>query len=204
MELAKWRHKRWGTLGDSITAANGYQPIVAAALQFAEVLNYGKSGCPMTAGGPTDEGSTWRMAQRLAPGLDCVTIFAGTNDYRLDKPLGGPDSRDPHTFAGAYRTAVETVLTAVPGCRLSLWTPLQRDKDGYDIVRPNAQGHRLSDYADAVRALGREYALPVLDLYGESGLNKLTLPWFTDDGLHPNARGHARIAEMAIPFLMRI
>lgn len=204
METMKWRNKRWGTLGDSITAANGYQPIVAAALEWAEVLNYGRSGCPMTAGGPTDEGATYRMALDIDPGLDCVTIFAGTNDYRLDKPLGGPDSRDPLTFVGAYRSAIEAVLTANPGCRLGLWTPLQRDKDGYDVVRPNAQGHRLGDYAEAVRALAREYALPLLDLYAESGLNRLTLSHFTDDGLHPNVRGHERIAAMAIPYLGRI
>lgn len=200
----KWQGKRWGTLGDSITAANGYQPIVQAALGFSEVLNYGRSGCPMTAGGATDEGATVNMAAAVDAGLDCVTVFAGTNDYRLDKPLGSRDGHDPSTFVGAYRTLIESVLTANPGCRLSLWTPLQRDKDGYDIVRPNAQGHRLGDYAQAVSALGREYALPVLDLYAESGLNRLTLPLFTDDGLHPNARGHARIAAMAIPFLERI
>lgn len=200
----KWEGKRWGTLGDSITAANGYQPIVRDALGFAEVLNYGRSGCPMTAGGATDEGATVNMAGGIDAGLDCVTVFAGTNDYRLDKPLGSRDSYDPLTFVGAYRTTIESVLTANPGCRLSLWTPLQRDKDGYDVVRPNAQGHRLRDYAEVVSSLGREYALPVLDLYAESGLNRLTLPLFTDDGLHPNERGHARIAAIAIPFLERI
>lgn len=47
----KWKGKSWLTLGDSITAANGYQPLVQAELGFARVGNLGKGGCPMTAGG---------------------------------------------------------------------------------------------------------------------------------------------------------
>lgn len=200
----KWKGKTWGTLGDSISAANGYQPLVSAALGFAEVVNYGRSGCPVTAGGDTHDGSTVVMADQVDPRLDCLTVFAGTNDFRLNKPLGRMFGKDEHTFIGAYTILIETVLTRNPACRLNLWTPLQRDKDGYDIDRPNEAGHRLEEYAEAVKTLGRRYALPVLDLYAESGLNKLTLPLFTSDNLHPNERGHARIAAMAIPFLERI
>jgi lysophospholipase L1-like esterase len=200
----KWQGKRWGTLGDSITAANGYQPLVGIALGFAEILNYGRSGCPMTAGGDTDEGSTVMTGRGIDPKLDCVTVFAGTNDYRLNKPLGRLHDKDRHTFIGAYTTLIESILAANPSGRLNLWTPLQRDKDGFDIDSANEQGHRLADYTEAVVILGRRYALPVLDLYAESGLNKLTLPVFTRDGLHPNETGHARIASLAIPFLERI
>ncbi len=204
MAALRWQGLRWGTLGDSITAANGYQPLVAARLGFAEVVNYGRSGCPMTAGGATDEGSTYRMGAVVDPALDCVTIYAGTNDYRLNKPIGTLAEHDPYTFAGAYASLIESLLVRNPACRLSLWTPLQRDKDGFDCEAKNEQGHRLIEYAEAVKALGRHYALPVLDLYAESGMNKLTLPWFTSDGLHPNEKGHARIADMAASFLERI
>ncbi len=200
----KWQGRSWGTLGDSITEANGYQPLVGNALGLAVVHNYGRSGCPMTAGGATDGGATVNVGREMDAGLDCVTIFAGTNDYRLDKPLGDRGKKDPLTFVGAYMTLIEHILSENSACRLNLWTPLQRDKDGYDIDRLNEAGHRLGDYAEAVRYLGQRYALPVLDLYAESGLNKLTLPFFTEDGLHPNQRGHARIASMAISFLERL
>jgi lysophospholipase L1-like esterase len=138
------------------------------------------------------------------PSLECVTVFAGVNDYRLHKPIGQLGNQDIYTFYGAYATTVERVLMANPACRLSLWTPLHRDKDGFDIDMLNEVGHRLGDYAEAVRQIGQRYALPVLDLYAESGINRLTLPLFTNDGLHPNAAGHKRIAAMAVPFLERI
>ncbi|WP_171630475.1 SGNH/GDSL hydrolase family protein [Paenibacillus plantarum] len=200
--LNKWAGKTWGTLGDSITEAGGYQPLVQEALGFASVINYGKSGCPMTAGGDRDYGATTHVGRLIDTTLDCVTIFAGVNDYRLDKPIGELGSKDVFTFHGAYAVLIEDILTKNPTCRLSLWTPLQRDKDQYDIFYVNAAGHRLIDYVEAIKQIGLLYGLPVLNLYAESGLNKLTLPHFTSDGLHPNEAGHRRIADMVVPFLL--
>jgi lysophospholipase L1-like esterase len=204
MILSKWQGKSWGTLGDSITAANAYQPIVSKALGFSQVFNYGQSGCPMTAGADRDYGATVHMAQKMDLNIDCVTIFAGINDFRLGKPIGVKRERNIYTFSGAYVTLIETILTNNPSCRLNLWTPLQRDKDGYDVHFVNESGHRLIDYVNVIRELGQEYAIPLLDLYSESGFNKLTLPVFTSDGLHPNEAGYLRIASMAASFLERL
>lgn len=197
---SKWQGKAWATLGDSITEANGYQPLVQEALGFAKVDNLGKSGCPLTAGGETDKGSTVNVGAGIGS-YDCVTVFAGVNDFRLHKPLGTLESRNPYDFYGAYAALIEGILLRNPYCRLSLWTPLQRNKDGFDTERRNDQGCQLRDYVNAVRAIGAHYALPVLDVYEQSGINQLTLPAFTVDGLHPNEEGHRRIAGMAISFL---
>jgi lysophospholipase L1-like esterase len=202
--VSKWEGKSWCTLGDSITEANLYQPLVLEKLKFAELLNAGKSGCPLTAGGDRDYGATVNVGRAIEPIFDCVTIFAGINDFRLDKPIGYKEDRDIYTFIGAYIELVESILSKNPACRLSLWTPLQRDKDGYDSYHVNSVGHRLIDYVNAIKTIGLEYALPVLDLYAESGFNRFTLPLLTSDGLHPNQEGHRRIADLAIGFLERI
>jgi lysophospholipase L1-like esterase len=201
---SKWSGLSWGTLGDSITAANIYQPLVSEALGFSRVLNYGQSGCPMTAGGPTDHGATVQIGRSIDATLDCVTIFAGVNDFRLSKEIGTMASKNNLTFYGAYQTLIEDILIKNPLCRLSMWTPLHRDKDGYDIHYVNEAGHKLSDYAAAIQDIGCTYALPVLNLYVESGFNKLTLKHLTADGLHPNEAGHRRIASMAVSFLNRL
>ncbi|MEK8130424.1 SGNH/GDSL hydrolase family protein [Paenibacillus filicis] len=203
-EHSKWQGKSWCTLGDSISAAGGYQTLVSAALGFSTVRNEGRSGCPLTAGGDSDDGATVHIGRQMEPVYDCVTIFAGTNDFRLDKPMGRQEEKDIHTFYGAYVTLVEDILSKNPACRLNLWTPLQRDKDGYGIDSVNAQGHRLEDYVEAIQVIGARYALPVLNLYTESGFNRFTLGFLSDDRLHPNGEGFKRIAAMAIPFLKRI
>lgn len=200
----KWMSLGWGTLGDSITAAGGYQPLVARELGFGRVINYGKAGCPMTAGGDRDYGATVHISDTVDRDLECVTIFAGVNDFRLHKPIGQAGEKDIFTFIGAYETAVERILAANPACRLNLWTPLHRNKDGFDTDTVNDAGHRLIDYVEAIRQIGARYALPVLDLFTESGFNRLTLPGFTSDGLHPNESGHRRIAGMAVSFLLRL
>ncbi|MDF2671265.1 MAG: lysophospholipase L1-like esterase [Paenibacillus sp.] len=204
MNGVRWIGKTWGTLGDSITQANGYQPYVKEALKFEAVYNYGRGGCSMTAGGDRDEGATVNIAKTVEPTLDCITIFAGTNDYRLHMPLGEPGHSDPFTFFGAYELTIEMILRANPRCRVNLWTPLQRDKDGYDTVVANEAGHRLKDYVDAIKLLGVSYGLPVLDLYSQSGFNKLTLDTLTFDRLHPNEEGYQRIAMVAANFLDKL
>jgi lysophospholipase L1-like esterase len=201
---SKWAGKTWATLGDSISAANGYQPLVSGKLGFANVVNVAQSGCPMAAGGDRDYGATVHMGKTLETVPECVTIWAGTNDYRLGKPLGSLDGRDIYTYYGAYVTLVEELLTRNPAARLNLWTPLQRDKDGWDTEFVNEAGYRLTDYVEAVKAIGRRYAIPVLDLYAESGITKLTLDYFTSDRLHPNQAGHERIASIAASFLERL
>ncbi|ULL18223.1 SGNH/GDSL hydrolase family protein [Paenibacillus sp. H1-7] len=200
----RWHGRTWGTLGDSITAAGGYQPHVQKAAGFRSVTNYGVGGCPMTAGGETDYGATVNVGERIDSSLDCVTIYAGVNDFRLNKPIGVQEKRDRTTFLGAYATLVEHIMERNPQAVINVWTPLQRDKDGYDIHYVNAAGHRLIDYAEAVKHIGEAYSLPVLDLYAISGFTKETLPQYTTDGLHPNEAGHLRIAELAAEFLIRL
>lgn len=57
------------------------------------------------------------------------------------------------------------------------------------VAAPNVFGFSHNDYANAVINIGSLYALPVCDLYHNSGFNKLTLNSLTIDGLHPNLLG---------------
>ncbi|ALC81151.1 MULTISPECIES: SGNH/GDSL hydrolase family protein [Bacillus] len=212
--LSKWENKVWLTLGDSITEFDqtfyngvflrGYQTIMKETMGFAEYINRGVSGKTMTA---NDEGSTHVVgeAQNLN-NIDVITIFAGTNDYKLNKPIGslgaiGDTEFDTFTFYGAYRSLLENLLTRKPTIKIYLWTPLQRDNAGYDVNYINPAGHKLIDYVNAIKAVGQMYAVPVLDLYSVSGITKLTLNTYTWDGLHPNNNGYERIAEIAKGFM---
>ena len=134
---------------------------------------------------------------------DLVIFEIGTNDFKLNTPLGvlgqmGDTNFDTATFIGAYRHLIEYVLTSNPNIKIVLFTPLQRDNGGYDVNTVNEAGHRLIDYANAARALEEMYSLRLVDMYKNSGFNKLTLSTYTMDGLHPNDIGYDEMGGLAV------
>ena len=206
--LDKWNEKVWLTLGDSITKANGYQPIVKEKLGFSRVENKGINGQTM-AYQKTNE-STYSMGKNINyKEYDLVTIFIGTNDYRYNKKLGKIEEKskniyDESTLIGSYQMLIEKILSSNPYIELVLITPLQRTKDGYDMNHTNEVGSKLIDYVNATKALGEKYSLPVLDLYSTSGFTDQTMKIYTRDNLHPNKNGYERISEKMYRFLLNI
>ena len=219
--LSKWSGKTFLSLGDSITALDGkkysdlpgiitgYQTILKEKLGFFSQDNRGVSGQPMADGSRNGVGTVTTGLTLIYDLYDLVIIAAGTNDFKLNMPLGilgsvGDKGFDRKTFYGAYRTLIEYMLTKKPELRICLFTPLQRDHSGYDVNFQNSAGHKLIDYVNAVKSIGQMYSIPVCDFYSNSGITKLNLHWFTYDGLHPNNEGYARIGDYASRFISMI
>lgn len=136
-----------------------------------------------------------------------VTLFWGTNDYRHSVPLGTINDvfEDGRTFYGALNFTIQTLIGAYPHLRIMLMTPLWRWSSGGtgadSDVNPNASGIYLYQYADAIKAVGNKYKLPVLDLYRESGINLLNKDYMLSDGLHPGAQGNAVLSAKITGFI---
>lgn len=141
--------------------------------------------------------------------VDLVIIAVGVNDFSCGTPIGSiPDSQETvhdHTFIGDYCTALDHIFRSNPSVKVLLMTPLHRctlhrvgdvPKNTIDL---RVHGQVLDDFAQAILALGRFYACPVADLYGESGLNRFNLHRFTFEGVHPNNAGY----EFICPPLIR-
>lgn len=212
-----WEGKRWVTLGDSITwqdgkpygsgnTARGYQTVINEKLNFSAVYNHGVSGAPMANGTANGDGTNATGKSVVYTNIDLVTIAAGTNDFKLNVPIGslgeiGDSTFDVNTFIGAYRDLIEYILSNKPAIRIALWTPLQRDNGGYNVNNENTAGHKLKDYVKAIEDIGTMYGIPVCDMYANSGFTKKTLATFTRDGLHPNDVGYERMATYGGKFL---
>jgi lysophospholipase L1-like esterase len=220
---SKWKNTVWHAIGDSITwqdnkeyagetsVAKGYQTLLNKKIKFEEIRNAGISGASMAKSSkyPATNGSN--CAAGVNPevsysDVDIITIFVGTNDFKLNVPIGtkgliGDSGFDDTTFYGAYRMLLEHILTINPSVKIYLLTSLQRDHSGYDVNFTNPAGFMLIDYVNAVKEIGQLYALPVLDLYATSGITKLTLETFTRDGLHPNDLGYKRVANIIKGFI---
>lgn len=218
-----WSGKSYISHGDSITwqdgkayiqgehigeIAKGYQTVFANKVSLGRYMNMGKSGWSLARVGGNGIVDTIMSIANYAA-FDLVSIFVGTNDFKLNVPLGtlgqiGDTTFDDTTFYGAYRKSIEYILSQGPGIRIVLLTPMQRDNDGYDVNYVNSAGCKLIDYVNATKDVGNMYGIPVCDMYANSSLTKKTLDLFTMDGLHPNDVGYKRIGDYFTEFVNAI
>lgn len=206
--------KKVNFLGDSITQGHGtsasehiYLNVLEKRCGFACVRNYGIGGtriAPVTDRQkcPDFGPSFVERYQQMDDDADLIVVFGGTNDFgHGDAPMGDPADRDIHTFYGALNLLMEGLIEKYPQADIVFMTPLQRS----ECEQPGQfSGYRLVEYADAIMKTGRRFAIPVLDLYGTSGICAQLEPvckLFMPDGLHPNDAGHLKIASRLQGFL---
>ncbi|WP_413524212.1 SGNH/GDSL hydrolase family protein [Carnobacterium divergens] len=213
-----WDSKKMVTIGTSILwqdgknyngtniTAIGIQTQLKENLNFRIIDNSAISGSAMANGSVNGPGTntTGKMIKYL--NYDVVLCDAGTNDFKLNIPIGslgkiGDTSFDTNTFYGAYRDLIEYILKNNQNIRIVLMTPFQRDNGGYDVNTVNEKGHTLNDYRNAIMAIGEMYSIAIFDAFAKSGLTKLNLDMFTLDGLHPNNEGYRFITRPLIPFI---
>lgn len=201
-----WENKRAAAIGDSITSFGKYVQLTQKALNLSEFDNFAIGGRPLADGTKNGEGLVSTSLTHNYRKYDLITIFVGTNDFKLDVPIGeigikNQTEFNSQLFFGAYRKLLDFILESNPSTNILLITPIQRDNDGYDIDKRNLSGFSLGDYRTAIEELGKMYSLPVLDLYSTSGINSFTLDYFTKDGLHPNVIGDQVIADKLILYI---
>ena len=211
-----WKDKTGAMFGDSIVQAyydtpkyRGYPYRLKKGLGFEEFKNYGESGKPIANGTSHGTGTNTKIKNTTITDFDLIVIAGGTNDFKLNVPLGtlgiiGDTNFDTNTFYGALRDSIEHIFSQNIGVRLCLWTPLQRDDDGYNVNTINTAGHKLIDYVNAIKNVGEMYSIPVCDMYSNSGITKLTLSKYTVDGLHPNKDGYDFTSNYYINFVKNI
>ena len=114
---------------------------------------------------------------------------------------------DQDTYRGRINIAIDKVKRMYPTKQIVLLTPIHRA--GFYANEKNWQctedytnqcGIYLEEYINAVKEAGNIWAVPVIDLNAVSGLYPMTdeyAQYFHDkdiDRLHPNDKGHERIA----------
>ena len=171
-----------------------------------------------------------RIHESMDVDQDAIFVFLGTNDYNEGVPLGeffdireedvernGQKmvlkrrylNRNVDTFKGRINHALGRLKSEFPKAQIVLMTPIHRAffDGGPSNVQPpesfpNARGLYIDEYVDALRCAGQIWSIPVIDLYGESGLipeNDSYATYFSNskrDRLHPNTSGHRRIADL--------
>lgn len=117
-------------------------------------------------------------------------------------------SMDTTTFRGRINAAMSFLKENFPEKQVILLTPIHRGyaKFGKNNVQPdesfpNRIGEYVDAYVNAVKEAANVWAVPVIDLNSASGLYPCKASharYFSNkdsDMLHPNAKGHFRMAE---------
>lgn len=226
-----WEGRDVVFLGDSITDARhigcetNYWGFLSERMGFAAHV-YGINGSRMSGIG----GQLQRTRDELGDAVDAVFIFMGSNDFNGNVPRGdwfeeseervnknGVEtllkkrefSYDMKTFRGRTNTALRDVKRAYPQAQVILLTPIHRGFAQFSEknVQPderyaNQLGFFIHDYVEDVKTAGALWSVPVIDLFGESGLlpnerghdRYIARP--DRDRLHPSTAGHDRLARV--------
>ena len=198
--------KKLAVLGDSICALHkSYINTVAYQnnMDFDRAVhNQSVWGSPIARHTYTDKPESFlERFHALRDEIDYLVIHGGANDGFLGIPIGDltalddfSGNVDEYTFCGAleslFRQAQAKYSDAIIIFVLT-----------YKLLNiPNQ-----ADYISAARRVCDKYSVPVLDLYGCSGINigipAMQKKYFMDD-THFNAWGHLRIAGMVERFLL--
>ncbi len=204
-------------LGDSITygvgltdAKNLYHALIAKETECT-AINLGVSGtgiCWSTDGNLGSGNSFLARYMNIDSASKYIVVFGGTNDYGSNTALGASTDTGTTTFCGALNNLINGLMTNYPNAKLLFVTPLRRNYNGVSGDTANTDGHTLGDYVSAMKTICSKYAIPVVDLYTESGLypenSVIASQYFSTDKLHPNDNGHVKFYNLIEKKLLNI
>lgn len=205
-------------LGDSITQGQGascedkkYVNLVGKKVN-CEVVNYGVCGTRIgrqtRINGAVEYNYDFRLrAQIMLLEADKVFVFGGTNDYQRGALiLGDPVEKKVGTFCGEICLLIEDLIEKYGKEKLCFLLPTPRfDEEGVCCKGENGDelGATLEEYVNALRSVIQSYKIDIIDLYKDSFPKPLskTGDEYTVDGLHPNDKGHALIADKIVKYM---
>lgn len=218
-KLSKWSGSNISFLGDSITegfgSSKGYVSFLQEFMNLGTVRNYGIGGSSIAEG----QDPMYSRSLNLDSNSDLIFVFGGTNDFaNFNTPLGEIYTKDSsgviqvntnvNTFYGALHVMCRNLLINYPRAKIVLATPIHREifSGQPNEYMPNQSGFYIKDYVDAIKNISDFYSIPLCDLWKISNLNPnipqhKSLYFSPNDGIHPNAEGHERLAEVIYPFL---
>ena len=212
-------------LGDSITEGAGvtdhancrYDNRLAVLCQLKAVNNYGIGGTRLAHQIHPSETPRYDLcfcgrAFNMDPDADMVIVFGGVNDYiHGDAPFGQIGDTTPATYCGSVYFLMNYLRETYGNKPIIFMTPtrsfLRKEVDDR-IPSTHAKklpgGKALIAYVDVILETAKQFAIPVLDLYRNLGLDPhdpACFDTYTMDGLHFNDAGHGVIAQVLKDFI---
>jgi len=197
-EQSQWTGKKVAFLGDSMTQKR--KPNIKVYWEYLtelmgiEPFVYGINGHEWDG----IYGQAQKLKQEKDSDVDAILIFAGTNDYNHNLPIGNfyhesaretnfngtmvtrkyrTLTEDDSTFCGRINKVMAFLKENYPDQQIVIMTPIHRGfaKFSDRNVQPeesysNNLGLYIDDYVNALRQAASVWAVPLVDLYSTSGL----------------------------------
>ncbi len=209
-------------LGDSITQGQGvdnieenrYDNRLKKMADLLKIYNYGIGGTRISFKNIPSEYPDHDLyfcgrARRMNPDADIVIVFGGTNDFSTGNGiLGNPSDTDLESFYGALNYLMSYLKEAYNNKTVVFVTPAHREDDDFPgCMTIYNNRHSLKEYVEAIEFMGREYDIPVLNLFEKLSINPNKADdksKYTIDGLHFNDEGHRLLSECIYEFLVNL
>lgn len=201
-----WGDNGMDTGGEDISWVHHIQKLV----KFKDVRNYGVCASRIAVTEDRTDSFIERVND-MRTDADYVVVMGGINDFQHNVPLGDPRSKDIWTFYGALNILAHELLDQYPMAKIIFITPMKNNfhhptKKYPTTLDKNKQGLYQIDYVNAIKSVCDYYAMPVIDMYAESGISPFVSKQrhlYMLDGLHYSDEGYARLAERIYKGLMR-
>lgn len=209
-------NKKWYALGDSIT--QGYRSSgsaisvtphswanITAKITGLNLRNLGVGGSGYAiAGTQLDQKTAKAHVDDIDfSAADLVTLAYGVNDWKYDATLGSLSSvSGDGTICGNMKYCIEKILDDNPLAKMIIILPLNcwgTTKNYGDYSTNYGLGYAfehsgtLEQVCDAMKQVAAFYGIEVIDLAHTSTVNRVTLPYCLDDGVHPNIAAHEQL-----------
>ena len=185
---------RVACVGDSITYGHGNSsrsensyPAKLGSLLGEDFLveNFGDPGSAVQENADQPYETRELYAESLEYDGDIVILMMGTNDSK------------PQNWQGeaAFRQDLEALLDSYAGAELYLCTPAKAFfVKGYegDVTMFDIQPEVVDTIAGIVRQVAQDRGYLLIDIHA---LTEANPKWFREDGVHPDKKGAAAIAE---------
>ena len=200
-------------LGDSITAGHYsgspdlcFVSLVGKYLD-AEVRNYGISGTrfakqKVPSLNPNYDRYFASRVKDMNHDANLLFVFGGTNDFgHGDAPIGKMDDETPDTFIGVLNVLIKEILKYYDKSKVTFILPLHRmgENNPYGNGEKEVKSLTLGGYVSLIKEIVTKNNIDILDIREEMGpgiCNPLL-----HDGLHPNEKGHKRLAELICEYI---
>lgn len=186
--------KTWVSIGDSITAQQGWQGVVTSSLGFSKETVVGKPGAVFTPG--QEQSFLGDYAMAIPSDANYVLLKAGINDLIFNMPIG--EASEEGTFKCGVNRTIDRIRDYAPNAKIIVVTPINT----YGLNNQNGQG--LGDYVAAIKEIAQNQGCPVIDMYSDGTFTPDNQGTYTKDGIHLNDTGKQKLGEVLAGYLKNI